>query len=796
MTDSAPHFPRYFSAPFIDCFPPGLHKFTPASPHPPISSSSGSSSPHHDDIDTSPPASHPPPEAAVESPASSSYSSRSDEEAPSPGGLLVHLGSKRRKQHKPIRCDALNLSKETVLEDHRDSDSGVHDGSPAAVDSELQWKEEDVDAEEVDRERQFSSELDGLRIGPGGESRGGSSPGSTSPNGRRIPVLTGNRVFPVAPTGARIFNPDAYCTLCSREFCNKYFLKTHKANKHGVYEPDDPSPPPGALPGTPGGPPPQPGFFKPEETTPGLVQTEGDTPAADMERQLLTNQIRLMYAQNFAMQQLLQRGGPVFPMMPPFGQPLMPMMPPLGGAAFFPRPPPEMMPPTPEVPVKREEVPPEVPGTEEVVCEVCQKRLSSRSFLRIHMKRKHGMEGGPRSPLGAGEPKKRSRKKERKETVQERADAFLKRSGIAMPNGSVKEEERENNGYLQQLLLSIRDPGSHGRRETFRCPQCPTDFASPYFLHCHLLKEHHHPRGAPAEPPPPYRSPEPVVLDLSTKSHSRPSLPSTQPPPLPDIVSSSTGQASLTTPIDLESFCVKCNREYCSKYFLRTHLKKVHSMTQEDYLAEVQTARPEVWRQFVSGEVPGAQEAGSGATASPGVRRNWCKHCKKDFCNKYFFKTHMMKMHGEEVHELVTSSRSARRRSQSVSCDVCHKDLCSKYFLKIHKKNAHNIHDPSLSMGVGTELETPGSPSLGDEDADPEMEEGEVDESMPLSMVMDLATPHGDHHRGSGAGSPPVTFKRDAGRATVITCVGTHFVPPLDGGGAEEEEPMIKQEIN
>ncbi|XP_037950542.1 uncharacterized protein LOC119681425 [Teleopsis dalmanni] len=35
----------------------------------------------------------------------------------------------------------------------------------------------------------------------------------------------------------RIFNPEAYCDLCNKEFCNKYFLKTHKANKHGIYDP-------------------------------------------------------------------------------------------------------------------------------------------------------------------------------------------------------------------------------------------------------------------------------------------------------------------------------------------------------------------------------------------------------------------------------------------------------------------------------------------------------------------------------------------------------------------------------
>ena len=35
---------------------------------------------------------------------------------------------------------------------------------------------------------------------------------------------------------SRIFHPDAFCDICEREFCNKYFLKTHRANKHGLYD--------------------------------------------------------------------------------------------------------------------------------------------------------------------------------------------------------------------------------------------------------------------------------------------------------------------------------------------------------------------------------------------------------------------------------------------------------------------------------------------------------------------------------------------------------------------------------
>ncbi|XP_055377040.1 uncharacterized protein LOC129609160 [Condylostylus longicornis] len=51
------------------------------------------------------------------------------------------------------------------------------------------------------------------------------------------PVGTFNPVEGLSRPPLRIFNPEAYCDLCNKEFCNKYFLKTHKANKHGIYDP-------------------------------------------------------------------------------------------------------------------------------------------------------------------------------------------------------------------------------------------------------------------------------------------------------------------------------------------------------------------------------------------------------------------------------------------------------------------------------------------------------------------------------------------------------------------------------
>lgn len=56
---------------------------------------------------------------------------------------------------------------------------------------------------------------------------GPASPGSESEQGFTPPTSHGGKT--------QIFNIEAYCKLCNKEFCNKYFLKTHMANKHGIY---------------------------------------------------------------------------------------------------------------------------------------------------------------------------------------------------------------------------------------------------------------------------------------------------------------------------------------------------------------------------------------------------------------------------------------------------------------------------------------------------------------------------------------------------------------------------------
>merc|ERR1719422_989752 len=37
-----------------------------------------------------------------------------------------------------------------------------------------------------------------------------------------------------------VINADAFCEICCKEFCNKYFLRVHKLKKHGICSPDLP----------------------------------------------------------------------------------------------------------------------------------------------------------------------------------------------------------------------------------------------------------------------------------------------------------------------------------------------------------------------------------------------------------------------------------------------------------------------------------------------------------------------------------------------------------------------------
>ncbi|OQR67770.1 hypothetical protein BIW11_04700, partial [Tropilaelaps mercedesae] len=89
---------------------------------------------------------------------------------------------------------------------------------------------------------------------------------------------------------------------------------------------------------------------------------------------------------------------------------------------------------------------------------------------------------------------------------------------------------------------------------------------------------------------------------------------------------------------------------------------------------------------------PSSTASSAAAQRSFVTGRNYCNICNKELCNKYFMKTHMLKMHGINLDE---QPADAAKNSiiGGVTCEICQKELCSKYFLKVHKQNTHGIYE-------------------------------------------------------------------------------------------------------
>jgi len=143
-------------------------------------------------------------------------------------------------------------------------------------------------------------------------------------------------------------------------------------------------------------------------------------------------------------------------------------------------------------------------------------------------------------------------------------------------------------------------------------------------------------------------------------------------------------QELIQSGIDPEAYCELCQKEFCSKYFLRTHRQKIHGVSASKTDASIDHYRPmsqqpatanPVLQMFPGLPLPTQPLFGSGPTGllpsapvvdpssdtvasvssqgrsssskeAANATRVTCDVCGKELCNKYFLKTHMAKIHG------------------------------------------------------------------------------------------------------------------------------------------------------
>ncbi|XP_032599183.1 alpha-protein kinase 1 [Drosophila grimshawi] len=530
----------------------------------------------------------------------------------------------------------------------------------------------------------------------------------------------------------RIFNPEAYCELCNKEFCNKYFLKTHKANKHGIFDPA------GDLASTPNN-----NISNMNNNNNNNSNSNNNHNGSNNSN----NNVSSSSSSSTSMFQQLQMPREVPPPPPQ-------------------KPEPQLTPPAPPA----------------VHCDICSKRFTNIFAMRRHRAKQHEQATPTASPTP--QPRRGS-PNERQSPVQAQpvklepladTQSVSEIKPYQLPDGfredfTLEQEElsfapppRKLPAQLQQQARESNCAPDKLRRlgvllpEAF-CELCCKEYANRYFLRTHKWKRHgvfvppedlqlggkeeqpQMPAGWPFMPlnlmlakaaaeheqQPEQENQNEDELLLEEQPSKRIKLePYDESMPAEKVDNSVMGLQNLqklqSMLQQLNDFngkrplpCHLCGRELEHQYALRAHLMTEHA---SQLLPE---GHPMLYQQQqqqlplkLSPAGGGSPTAAAAATPTPNELR--CQPCEREFANSQEFKQHIAEVH---LGRIPTSSSSPLREGfytperatvppiagappgpprgaytitpTSSYCEICNKELCNKYFMKTHMQRMHGI---------------------------------------------------------------------------------------------------------
>ncbi|XP_025198163.1 putative uncharacterized protein DDB_G0282133 [Melanaphis sacchari] len=130
--------------------------------------------------------------------------------------------------------------------------------------------------------------------------------------------------------------------------------------------------------------------------------------------------------------------------------------------------------------------------------------------------------------------------------------------------------------------------------------------------------------------------------------------------------------------IRVEHSCHECHQIFNSDTLLKEHIEQCECNIKCMGRASASSKNSAENEEYINQHVKDLGERKQTTMLS-----SFCKICNKELCNKYFMKTHMQRMHGISIQN--------GNHIGGVVCDICNKELCSKYFLRVHKQNSHGI---------------------------------------------------------------------------------------------------------
>ena len=205
-------------------------------------------------------------------------------------------------------------------------------------------------------------------------------------------------------------------------------------------------------------------------------------------------------------------------------------------------------------------------------------------------------------------------------------------------NASISEADTSQDlRKLQSMILGLNRKDD----DIVQCKICHKTVGNSYLLKAHMASDHH------------ILFPE---ANMNENQH------------IPELLYEANQNNYTPVSMDRQSYCCDiCKKSCVSRIVLQQHMITEHGM---------QTPQgPTSFLDRIRAEVEGKEDR-----KPQSVMRGFCEICNKELCNKYFMKTHMLKMHGLNIEN-----------SEGASCDLCNKDLLNKCLLKIHRQNSHGL---------------------------------------------------------------------------------------------------------
>uniref|UniRef100_A0A914W3U1 C2H2-type domain-containing protein n=1 Tax=Plectus sambesii TaxID=2011161 RepID=A0A914W3U1_9BILA len=355
------------------------------------------------------------------------------------------------------------------------------------------------------------------------------------------------------------------------------------------------------------------------------------------------------------------------------------------------------------------------PINKEAYCELCEKEFCNKYFLRTHKQKKHGIftEDTPQSASDSPSSRKRPASTNghnssdcspvRNMTKGSPALAEALQTSVIVANTQQPEPKQPKisdlldvsgkpRSSLDSLLAAVTSSAGqqHG---VFQCEVCTRVFPTYFTLATHKFREHSASLALPTTSAPTTTNSLHSLL-ASQQQHAS-SIDNTTTPPRP-------------TAVDPDSYCEICDKEFCSKYFLRQHRFNIHGIaSSEDSPGPgltvaggvQQLPNPFMLQQAAADSTPPQhlQQQTPKPKRQYITGKNYCDLCNKEVCNKYFLRTHMLKMHGIVIDENKTvignidTLEKEKTGTLSFRCDICLKEMNTRQLLRAHKQEAHGI---------------------------------------------------------------------------------------------------------